>query len=246
MGSTLKGVEFKNFTDEKAELYFYGDIVSDSWGAWEQEDQYPDAVKNLLKDVEGKDLDVFINSGGGSVFAGIAIYNMLRRHAEKNKVKVHVDGLAGSIASVIAFAGSEPPEIPKNAFLMIHKPWTGLYGNAKDFRKMADDLDKIEGGILKAYEDHLKEGVEIETIKKLVDEETWLNGEEAAESFEVEMTEAEEYAAATSDYVLKVCGKIPEQFKAKPKNAQQLQIDKEQKEKRDRIKQMMIAGLTEE
>ena len=53
------------------------------------------------------------------MFAGMAIYNMIKRHGEKNKVKVYVDGLAGSIASVIAFAGTEPPEIPSNAFLMI-------------------------------------------------------------------------------------------------------------------------------
>lgn len=117
MADVLKGLEIKNMTDVSADLYFYGDIVSDWWGAWQNEDQYPDAIKNFLSQAEGKDLNVYVNSGGGSVFAGMAIYNMIKRHGEKNKVKVYVDGLAGSIASVIAFAGTEPPEIPVECIL---------------------------------------------------------------------------------------------------------------------------------
>lgn len=132
---TLKGFTFKNQTETSADLYFYGDIVSDWWGAWQDEDQYPDAIKNFLSEQEGKDLNVYVNSGGGSVFAGIAIYNMIKRHAAKANVKVYVDGLAGSIASILAFAGSEPPEIPSNAFLMIHNPWSYCEGNAADMRK---------------------------------------------------------------------------------------------------------------
>ena len=73
-------------------------------------------------------MNIYINSGGGSVFAGIAIYNMLKRY--QGKKTVHVDALAGSIASVIAFADSDMPTIPSNAYLMIHKPWAGCEGNA--------------------------------------------------------------------------------------------------------------------
>lgn len=90
---TLKGFTFKNQTETSADLYFYGDIVSDWWGAWQDEDQYPDAIKNFLSEQEGKDLNIYVNSGGGSVFAGIAIYNMIKRHAAKANVKVYVDGL---------------------------------------------------------------------------------------------------------------------------------------------------------
>ncbi len=96
--------EIKNQTETSADLYFYGDIVSDGWEAWTEEDQYPEAVKNFLANQEGKELNVYINSGGGSVFAGVAIYNIIRRHAQKAKVQIYVDGLAASIASVIAFA----------------------------------------------------------------------------------------------------------------------------------------------
>ena len=195
MADVLKGLEIKNMTDVSADLYFYGDIVSDWWGAWQNEDQYPDAIKNFLSQAEGKDLNVYVNSGGGSVFAGMAIYNMIKRHGEKNKVKVYVDGLAGSIASVIAFAGTEPPEIPSNAFLMIHKPWGAISGNADEMRKMADDLDKIQTGIMNVYEDHLAEGVTIDQVEALVDAETWLDGKEAAKYFNIAQTDAADYVA---------------------------------------------------
>lgn len=179
----LKGLEIRNSTETSADLYFYGDIVSDWWGAWQDEDQYPDAIRSFLSAQDGKDLNVYVNSGGGSVFAGLAIYNMLKRHAAKAKVKVYVDGLAASIAFIIAFAGSEPPEIPTNAFLMIHNPWGTCEGNAAEMRKMADDLDQVRTGMLNVYEEHLKEGVTIEQIAALMDAETWLNGEQAAQYF---------------------------------------------------------------
>ena len=198
----IKGFSIKNQTETSADLFFYGDIVSDWWGAWQNEDQYPDAIKNFLAEAEGKDLNVYINSGGGSVFAGIAIYNMIRRHAAKNTVKVYVDGVAGSIASILAFAGSEPPQIPSNAFLMIHNPWAICEGNSAELRKMADDLDQIRSGILNVYGEHLKEGVTIEQIAALMDAETWLNGRDAAEYFNIETTESvAEIAAASGGYV---------------------------------------------
>ena len=209
--------EVKNETENKADLYFYGDIVSDWWGAWQDEDQYPNAVKDFLTAQAGKDLNIYINSGGGSVFAGIAIYNMIQRHAAKNKVQVYVDGLAGSIASVIAFAGSEPPKIPSNAFFMIHNPWSYGEGNAAELRKMADDLDEIAIGMLNIYGKHLKDDVSIDTIKELMDAETWLNGEEAAKYFNVEVTDSKEYAAAVGDYMGRADReKIPKGLLKKP------------------------------
>lgn len=209
--------EVKNETENKADLYFYGDIVSDWWGAWQDEDQYPNAVKDFLTAQAGKDLNIYINSGGGSVFAGIAIYNMIQRHAAKNKVQVYVDGLAGSIASVIAFAGSEPPKIPSNAFFMIHNPWSYGEGNAAELRKMADDLDEIAIGMLNIYGKHLKDDVSIDTIKELMDAETWLNGEEAAKYFNVEVTDAKKYAAAVGDYMGRADReKIPKGLLKKP------------------------------
>lgn len=246
----IKGFEFKNSTDTCADLYFYGDIVSDWWGAWQDEDQYPDAIKNFLSEQEGKDLNIYINSGGGSVFAGIAIYNMIRRHAAKNNVKVYVDGLAGSIASVLAFAGSEAPEIPSNAFLMIHNPWAACAGNAADMRKMGDDLDQIKTGILNVYAEHLKEGVTIDQVSALMDAETWLNGQQAAEYFNIKTTEPKEYAAAVGDYIAKAkCRNVPEKLKGqKPNpdtNNRQQVADRAAEEKRNKIKNLTIKAFME-
>lgn len=202
--STL--LQVKNQTEDKADLYFYGDIVSSWWGAWDDTDQYPEAIKNFLDGVKGKDLNIYINSGGGSVFAGLAIYSMLKRH--QGYKTAYIDGVGASIASVIPFA-ADKVIVPSNAFLMIHKPWSRMSGNATDFRKMADDLDAIESGIMNIYAENLKEGVDIEDIRQMVQDETWLNGEEASKYFNVEVSEAKNIAASSSEYLEKFSNKIP-------------------------------------
>ncbi len=230
---------FKNETATSADLYFYGDIVSDWWGAWQDEDQYPDAVKNFLAEHQGKNLNIYINSGGGSVFAGIAIYNMLKRH--NGKKTVFVDALAGSIASVIAFAGDRLV-IPSNSFLMIHKPWASCVGNSDDLRKMADDLEAVETGILNIYEEHLKEGVSIDTIKEMLAAETWLNGQQAAEYFNVEIGEEKAIAAAVTEETRKFCKAIPEEILAR-KRAQEKALEEKDQEKRNDIAKIAIAAM---
>ena len=190
-------LKIKNSTETTADLYFYGDIVSSWWGAWEDSDQYPDKVKSFLDEAKGKDLNISVNSGGGSVFAGMAIYNMLKRH--QGHKTVYVDGVAGSISSVIAFAGDKVV-IPSNAYLMVHKPWTWAQGNADELREQADILDIIEKGILNVYEDNKKENVDMETIEQLVKDSTWLTGEEASNYFNIEVSNAIEAVACVSDY----------------------------------------------
>lgn len=208
-------MEIKNQTEESADLYFYGDIVSSEWGAWESTDQYPDSIKNFLDEVKDKpNLNIYINSGGGSVFAGIAIYNMLKRH--KAHKTVHVDGLAASIASVICMAGDRIV-IPSNAFLMIHSPWVRAQGNAKDLRKMADDLDVMEQGILNIYQENLKNGVDIETIKEMVHAETWMDGNEASKYFNIEVAEENKMAASASKYF--------DEYKNTPKNLKEKKVE---------------------
>lgn len=242
--------EVKNETEKQADLYFYGDIVSDWWGAWQDEDQYPNAVKDFLTEQAGKDLNIYINSGGGSVFAGIAIYNMIQRHATKNRVQIYVDGLAGSIASVIAFAGSEPPKVPSNAFLMVHNPWSWGEGNAAELRKMADDLDEIAVGMLNIYAKHLKEGVTADTIAELMNAETWLNGEEAAKYFNIDVTDAAEYAAAVGDYMNRADqNKVPKGLFAKTKDEAIAKREAERqaaktKKTRDALKRSYLSIIT--
>ena len=229
----------KNSTLATADLYFYGDIVSSWWGAWDDTDQYPEAIRDFLKEQEGKDLNIYINSGGGSVFAGIAIYNMLLRH--KGKKTVHVDGMAASIASVIALAGDEII-VPSNAFLMVHKPWASwISGNADDFRKMADDLDAIETGIMNVYKAHLAEGVSLDDVQQLVNAETWLNGEEASKYFKITVTEAKEYAAQVTDGVKAAYQNIPEQI---IKSAQAADNTAEAKATANKILSLVTKGIS--
>ncbi|HGS9339247.1 TPA: head maturation protease, ClpP-related [Clostridioides difficile] len=198
-------LQIKNSTDKKAELYFYGDIVSSSWGAWEEEDQYPESIKNFLKGQEDKDLDIYINSGGGSVFAGMAIYNMLKRHTGFKTIKI--DGIAGSIASIIALAGDKII-IPRNAFFMIHKAWGIVQGNSKKVIEYASLLEKIDKTALEIYQENLKNENDIEKIKQMIEEETWLTGEEAAKYFKFELS-GEVDAVACSGDILDKYNKTP-------------------------------------
>lgn len=214
----------KNLTDTSADLYFYGDIVSSEWGKWEDTDTAPEDVRNILNEVKDvQQLNIYINSGGGSVFAGLAIYNMLKRH-QGNKT-VYVDGLAASIASVIAMAGDKVV-IPSNAFLMIHKPWSVAIGNSDDFMKMAEDLEAIEGGIMNIYEENMAEGADIETIRDMVKAETWLNGREAGEFFNIEIAQENRMAASASDFLDKYYN-VPKNLKVAQSINEQEQLQNE-------------------
>lgn len=169
--------------------------------------------KKFLATEQGKDLNIYINSGGGSVFAGMAIYNMLKRH--EGFKTVYVDGVAASIASVIALAGDKVV-IPANAYFMIHKPWVGLMGayNSDKLIKASEDLNRIEEGILNVYKDNLREGIDIEEIKEKLREETWFTGKEASNYFNFEVDEKKEIAACVSDYFDKY-NKIPNVLRSK-------------------------------
>ena len=172
----------KNQTDSSADLFFYGDIVSETWQSeCYEEDMAPGDVKEFLDQLDGtENINIHINSGGGSVFGGIAIYNMLR-HNNAHKT-VYVDGLAASIASVIMMAGDEIV-MPKNATVMIHKPSASYFfttKNADDLRKDADSLDTCQEAIMQTYMTKAK--VDKEEIEQKVNNETWLTGEEVAEA----------------------------------------------------------------
>lgn len=209
-------LNIKNLENEKAELHFYGEIVSDEWEKWSDLDTCPEDVLNYLSKIENsKELDIYINSGGGSVFAGLGIYNILKRH--KGRKTVYVDGLAGSIASIIAMVGDEII-VPSNSFIMIHKPLCGVCGNANDMREMADTLDRIEEGLINTYKTKLKDNVNIETIKAMVNAETWLTGEEASKYFNITVTEANKMIAKVDTNLLNSYKNVPENLKTKDIN----------------------------
>jgi ATP-dependent Clp protease protease subunit len=120
------------------------------------------------------ELKVRINSPGGSVFDGVAIYNALKRH--NATITAWIDGIAASIASVIAMAGDDVV-MPENAMLMIHDPSGLVMGTAADMRTMAEALDRMKAGMVAAYRD--KSGRDGAEIEALMQAETWLSAEEA-------------------------------------------------------------------
>ena len=162
-------------TKQTATITIYGDICSWAWEEFgEMSAQVLSKQLEALGDVN--EINVYINSYGGEVAEGLAIYNALRRH--KAKVRTFCDGFACSIASVIFMAGDERI-MNEASLLMIHNAWTWASGNAAELRKQAEDLDKITQASVEAYKAHsnLKE----EEIKALMDNETWILPSEALE-----------------------------------------------------------------
>lgn len=144
----------------------------------EDEDERNVGTVKELQDIIRKNknvakIDLYINSEGGSVFEGIGIYNILKR--TRAYKRVFIDGCAASVASVIAMAGNAI-YMPKSSIQMIHNAWTFTYGNAKELRKTADDLDKINTVVVNAYMSRFK-GTE-EELKELLDSETYLTADE--------------------------------------------------------------------
>jgi ATP-dependent Clp endopeptidase proteolytic subunit ClpP len=145
-----------------------------------------------LKEHSGKHVHLRINSVGGSVIDGNAIFNALKRH--KGGLTVHVDGLAASMASVIAMAGDRVL-MAENAMMMIHNPWTFAMGDADQLRREADTLDKIKKNMVAAY--RKRTGKDSEDIVAIMDDETWLTAQEAVDGKFVDEIEGGNEAAAS-------------------------------------------------
>jgi ATP-dependent Clp protease protease subunit len=171
----MKKNKFFSLVKEKqtATLNIYGDITS-----WPWEELGEVSAVSLSKQLEAlgdvEQIDVYINSYGGEVAEGLAIYNALRRH--KAKVRTYCDGFACSIASVIFMAGDERI-MNESSLLMIHNAWTYAMGNSAELRKQADDLEKITQASVEAYKSHSP--LSEKEIKKLMDNETWILPEDA-------------------------------------------------------------------
>lgn len=126
---------------------------------------------------DAAEIDLRLNSPGGSVFDAVAIYNTLQRHS--GEITVWIDGIAASAASYIAMAG-DTIVMPENAFLMIHDPSGLVMGTAEDMRSTAEALDKVKGSLIQGYA--AKSGKSEEEIATLMAAETWLDARDALES----------------------------------------------------------------
>lgn len=187
----------KNLSDDAAEVSIYDEIGFFGISAKSFLDE--------LKAVGNRRITLRINSPGGSVFDGTAIYNRLKDHAPG--VDVMIDGLAASIASVIAMAGSKIT-MAENALLMIHNASGVVMGNAEDMRQLADTLDKIDGTIAATYA--RRTGKPAGEMAALMDAETWFTAAEAKEAgFIDEIDEPLQIAA-------KFSGTVQNNFKNAP------------------------------
>lgn len=163
--------QLTNVSEDSATLYIYGEITSIKW--LENDVCVYDLAKEI-GDLNGKALTVRINSYGGEVAEGLAIYNLLKSY--EGEVTTICDGFACSAASVVFMAGTKRI-MPRSSLLMIHNAWTCAIGDADDLRKAADDLEKITQPSIEIYKS--VSSLDEEEIKKMMDEETWITADEA-------------------------------------------------------------------
>lgn len=157
----------------EADVYIFGEITS-----WEYLESDVSSY-TLAAELRGLDVDVInvhINSYGGEVAEGLAIYHMLKNHPAK--IKTYCDGFACSIASVIFMAGDERI-MQEASLLMIHNVWTYTAGNAEQLRKVAGDLDKINQAGIAVYLEHVNIGED--RLEELLEKETYIYSNEALE-----------------------------------------------------------------
>lgn len=197
---TVNGYRIIAKGNDAAELYLYGMIGSDWFGDGVTAKQVADDLKALGK---VKSIDVRINSEGGDVFQGKAIYSLLVEN--KATITVKIDGLAASAASFIAMAGNTI-EIAEGAFVMVHDAYGMSFGRAEDMRAYADLLDTVNATIRDVYASRTKQTDA--KIKQWMKDETWMTAKEAvANGFADTMTENLKVAASVSH---------PEWFKKLP------------------------------
>ncbi len=161
-----KWYNIQNKADNSADIYIFDEIGT-----------YGVTAQDFISEIKGlKDMPINlrINSLGGDVFDGMAMYNVIKRRDAKTTV--YIEGIAASIATIIAL-GADEVVMAENSLFMIHNAWGGASGEAKDMRKTAETLEKITSELTDIYVK--KTGLSYDAVAQMMDEETWLNAEEA-------------------------------------------------------------------
>ena len=202
-----KWYEIRNEDSDEPEILIMDEIGDRGfWG----EGVTAKGLVNQLKDLEGaKSIKVRINSPGGSVFDGNAIYNALVN--AKADINVSVEGMAFSAASIIAMAGDRI-DIAQNAMMMIHNPWAVVQGDAEDMERMVDLLGKIKKGIVDTY--HNRTGMGKRKLAKMMSDETWMTADEAVDLGFADEVSGQLAVAASVDLDKFDYSKMPDQAKA--------------------------------
>ena len=165
---TEKWYNIQNKAGETADVYIFDEIGT--YGITAQE------FITDIKDLKDTPINLRINSLGGDVFDGMAMYNVIKRR--EAKTTVYIEGIAASIATIISL-GADEVVMAENSLFMIHNAWGGTMGEAKDMRKTAETLEKITGELTDIY--RKKTGLSYDALAEMMDEETWLNANEAFE-----------------------------------------------------------------
>lgn len=198
--------------DSSADVFIFGEVVTSGY-EWDDIDTSATSFKKDL-DALGdlSTINLHLNSPGGSVFDGVAISSMLKQH--KATVNVYIDGIAASIASVIAMAG-DTIFMPSNSMMMVHNPLTLVWGNAQEMRKQADVLDKISESMKLSYLERAGDKLDKETLDNLMDNETWLSAHEAVSyGLADEVIASNQVAASVSDELFAKYHNVPSALKA--------------------------------
>lgn len=162
------------------QIYLYGEIEPSYLNIWGDLVESKTSAEYIRKAIEKAEtingIELYINSIGGYVDEGVSIYNLLKRQSVP--VTAYIDGMACSIASVVAMA-ADKIVMPSNTTMMIHHAIGGCYGNAKEHREFATQLDKISEASTNSYLVHAGNKLTRETLEPLLDAETFLTAEEA-------------------------------------------------------------------
>ncbi len=220
--------KYFNLVGKSANFYVYGTIVNekepDFWtGELSKTEVDPQEFKEELDEIADKgitDINIFINSGGGSVFASSTIVSLLKRHKENTRAKIHsfIDGLCASAATYLCMVADDI-NIYQNSIMMIHKPISMAWGNSNELQKEIDTLNNIECNMMipmymskgKCTEDEMRE---------LINNETWFNGNEndklyIGNFFDVNLLEeSKEIVASVSQDLFKNYKHVPENLKS--------------------------------
>lgn len=232
-----KFYEIKNIIPStSADLYLYGEIVTDDIDWWTGEkDKTLVGLQSFKEELDNlgniSDLNIFMNTPGGEVFVATTICSMLQRLKDSGtKIHTYVDGLCASAGTFILMMGDDI-NIYENSVIMIHKPINYCYGNAIDFQKCIDVLDTIENStMIPLY--MKKSKVNQEGIKELINEESWLGAEQIDEVFNVNLIKEQKQVAACVSDIFKKYKNVPQNLKDRLKHTKEPKLDYSDFEKR--------------
>lgn len=219
-----------------------GEIIPNDYALYydwfEMDYTCPSNIKDVISTLEnGEDLTVIINSGGGDVVSGQEIYSMLKKISGEHKVTVEVQSMAASAASMIAMAGDVVKMSPV-ALLMIHNASTCTAGDYRDMQHTAEVLQTVNAAIVEAYK--AKTGMDEDTLKNMMDHETWLTANQCLENgFADAIIKDEKPGIVTNAMIGKLS--VTDEMIAKAKA--EMKAKDEEKEKQDILEDLDMFGV---